>query len=353
MLIQVFTDKHTKGSTEQSRQIEAVMENALVHFGDRITRVAVYLSDENSSQKFGENDKRCVVEARLAGLQPITVSHRGALLEQAIDGAAAKLRKTLKRSVRRIDSVSKRRTRERAELRAAEPLLKHDVEIGNRKEFIEVLRPLLLCMGSHAWRELRIREASGTLPPDTVTLAGLLDEVVTRAWRQFADRPEWMSLDLWLTKLVDRALEEWIRPVQTVQATARDRGDEILLHGAPRVDDQEWSICLLSGDLSMNEEDGLPSPQSGLAEAHLEAEVIMDSIHRLLGNFPKAQRHAYVLNVLEAYAPADIAMLQGRPEREVRSDINGARDRLRVQMLDGAGSSTPPGILAAASAYER
>ena len=104
MQIQLSTDNHIVGSAELTRQAEAIVTNALSHFGDRVTRVEVFLSDENSSQKSAENDKHCVMEARLAGVQPIAVSHQGAFLDQAIDGAAAKLEKTLKRTLGRVDS---------------------------------------------------------------------------------------------------------------------------------------------------------------------------------------------------------------------------------------------------------
>ena len=97
MQIQVSTDNHIiVGSAELTRQVDAVVANALSQFDDRVTRVEVYLSDENGSQKSAENDKRCVMEARLAGLQPIAVSHHGTALEQVIDGAAVKLENTLK-----------------------------------------------------------------------------------------------------------------------------------------------------------------------------------------------------------------------------------------------------------------
>ncbi len=95
MQIQVNTDNHIEGSAELTRQVEAVVEETLGRFSDRITRVEVHLTDESSSSKARDNDKRCVMEARLAGLQPITVSHQGAALEQALDGAADKLAKTL------------------------------------------------------------------------------------------------------------------------------------------------------------------------------------------------------------------------------------------------------------------
>jgi len=71
MVIQVNTDKNIAGGGELPRQVEAVVEAALGRFGDRITRVEVYLTDESSSRKSRPDDKRCVMEARLAGLQPI------------------------------------------------------------------------------------------------------------------------------------------------------------------------------------------------------------------------------------------------------------------------------------------
>ena len=102
MQILVSTDNHINGSAELVHRVEVVIDVALGHFGDRITRVEVYLSDENGSQKFGNDDKRCVLEARLAGLKPIAVSHKGASLEQALKRAADKLAKTLMRTLGRI-----------------------------------------------------------------------------------------------------------------------------------------------------------------------------------------------------------------------------------------------------------
>ena len=103
MQVQVSTDSHVRGNEALTRQVEAVVEGTLGRFGDRITRVEVHLTDESGSQKSGDDDKRCVMEARLAGLQPITVSHQGASLEQALEGAADKLEKTLDRTLGRLD----------------------------------------------------------------------------------------------------------------------------------------------------------------------------------------------------------------------------------------------------------
>ncbi len=76
MKVQINTDSNIEGHDELVQQVEAVVRGALDRFSEQITRVEVYLSDENSDKKFGTDDKRCLLEARLAGLQPIAVSAR-------------------------------------------------------------------------------------------------------------------------------------------------------------------------------------------------------------------------------------------------------------------------------------
>lgn len=103
MQIQVNTDNHTAGSADLTRLVEGVVTSALSRFSTRITRVEVHLTDESSSAKSGGNDKRCVMEARLAGLQPITVTADSSSLEHALNSAADKLENTLTRTLERLD----------------------------------------------------------------------------------------------------------------------------------------------------------------------------------------------------------------------------------------------------------
>jgi ribosome-associated translation inhibitor RaiA len=103
MQIQVSTDNHTVGNEDLQRQVEDVVESKLGRYGERITRVEVHLTDENGTHKSGDRDKRCVMEARVAGLKPITVSAEGSSLEQALSGAGEKLTKTLKRTLGKMD----------------------------------------------------------------------------------------------------------------------------------------------------------------------------------------------------------------------------------------------------------
>jgi ribosome-associated translation inhibitor RaiA len=103
MLVQVHTDSNIRGDSALAAWVEAAVRDAIDRFSDRITRVAVHLSDENSASKAGSEVKRCLLEARVAGLRPISVSERADTLELAVDGAAAKLIRSLESTLGRLD----------------------------------------------------------------------------------------------------------------------------------------------------------------------------------------------------------------------------------------------------------
>ncbi len=102
MLVQVNTDSNIEGSSDQNQWIEAQVTGALDRFGDQITRVEVHLRDRNSDKKSGAADMDCLLEARVAGLQPQVVSHQAATLEDAVDGAVGKLKRSLESTLGRL-----------------------------------------------------------------------------------------------------------------------------------------------------------------------------------------------------------------------------------------------------------
>jgi ribosome-associated translation inhibitor RaiA len=79
---------------------------ALSRFSDRITRVEVHLSDQNSD-KSGQDDKRCMMEARIEGRQPTAVTHQAATLDDAVDGAADKLKRSIESTLERLEDAQR------------------------------------------------------------------------------------------------------------------------------------------------------------------------------------------------------------------------------------------------------
>ncbi len=90
MKIQLNTDVNIDGTEGLAAKVAATIEQALERFSEHVTRVEVHLSDENGD-KSGQQDQRCMLEARLEGRQPVAVTDHAATLEQAVHGAAQKL----------------------------------------------------------------------------------------------------------------------------------------------------------------------------------------------------------------------------------------------------------------------
>ena len=102
MKVQVETDHNVHGSEALNAHATNMIERALQHHGDQITRVEVHLTDENSSAKSGMRDKRCVIEARPAGLPPVAAHHTADTVDAALAGATEKLQRVLERSLGRL-----------------------------------------------------------------------------------------------------------------------------------------------------------------------------------------------------------------------------------------------------------
>ena len=94
MQIQVHCDKHIKNDVRLEEWVNTTVKDSLDLYKDDITRVDVFLSDENGG-KSGPNDKRCKMEARPKGHQPLIVSEDADSVYRAIEGAAEKLQHAL------------------------------------------------------------------------------------------------------------------------------------------------------------------------------------------------------------------------------------------------------------------
>ncbi|CAN5348181.1 hypothetical protein BH10BAC1_BH10BAC1_03780 [soil metagenome] len=94
MIIQFNTDKNISGNERLEGYVNSLITDDLAKFSDHITRIEVHLSDENGG-KAGENDKRCMLEARLEGKQPIAVTSHANTVEDAVNKALNKLKSSL------------------------------------------------------------------------------------------------------------------------------------------------------------------------------------------------------------------------------------------------------------------
>ncbi len=99
--VQVNTGHNIHGSEKLNLHIEGTVNASLGRFGRQITRIEIHLSDDNGGKSNGD-DKRCLLEARPAGHQPLVVTHVGATLDEAVDGAVDMMEKLLDRTFTKL-----------------------------------------------------------------------------------------------------------------------------------------------------------------------------------------------------------------------------------------------------------
>ncbi len=104
MHIQINTDSQTEGSAGLADDAQALIADKLSRFANRITRAEVHLTDENSAVKSGSNDKRCQIEVRIAGLQPISVTDYADSHDRALRNAAGKMQRLIETTLGKLDS---------------------------------------------------------------------------------------------------------------------------------------------------------------------------------------------------------------------------------------------------------
>jgi len=102
MQIKINTGHNISGREEMIRHTETVVESAQGHLADHITHVEVHISDDNG-KKGGGHDKRCMMETRLKGHRPMAVTNEAKTIDQAIGGAAEKLKSTLVHTLGRLN----------------------------------------------------------------------------------------------------------------------------------------------------------------------------------------------------------------------------------------------------------
>lgn|SRR5450830_989721 len=108
MQIQINTDHHIEGHEALSAWATGEVTNSLGHHKGQITRVEIHLTVD-SAHKGRPSDKRCVLEARMAGHQPLVVTEHAESFHLSVTGAAEKLNRlidsTLGRAARPTEAL--------------------------------------------------------------------------------------------------------------------------------------------------------------------------------------------------------------------------------------------------------
>lgn len=113
MQVQVNSDNTVTVDAEMIRLAEEDLNRILNRFESHVTRLEVHLSDING-ERGGPNDKRCLLEARLAAHDPLTVTAQASAVEASIKAAGQKMKNLLETT---LGKQAKRATTKQKALR--------------------------------------------------------------------------------------------------------------------------------------------------------------------------------------------------------------------------------------------
>jgi len=116
MQIQVHTDNLIEGGEALAKWVQSELQPRLSRFKEYTTRVEVFLSDTDARKTQG-GLKRCVLETRVSGRQPIAVNAEAEKIADAVTAATEKLMRALETDLGRLKDKNGRET-----IRTQEPL---------------------------------------------------------------------------------------------------------------------------------------------------------------------------------------------------------------------------------------
>lgn len=94
MEIQFNTDNNIEGKKALETYVNELVGSALSRYEDMITRIEIHLGDENGNKK-GPKDKKCTIECRMKGMDPIAVTSHEDNLKNAVSTSIDKMKAAL------------------------------------------------------------------------------------------------------------------------------------------------------------------------------------------------------------------------------------------------------------------
>ncbi|HTZ82600.1 MAG TPA: hypothetical protein VMB66_05385 [Candidatus Acidoferrales bacterium] len=180
-------------------------------------------------------------------------------------------------------------------------------------------------LGRFIEREILIREAQETIPPNSVSKEEVLDEAVAAALSDGLDKPEKLALEPWLYRQALHALDELSRPDES-------NGNAVHLEESarrPNVHSDESTLQFHQPDESITGATVIPDSRVATPEQILASDELLRLIASALRDLGAGPREAFILNAVEGFSVEEIVGITGLPAERVVEFVSAARDYLR------------------------
>ncbi|MEG0920551.1 MAG: HPF/RaiA family ribosome-associated protein [Comamonas sp.] len=109
MQVQLHAGDNVQGGDSLAHWAQDEVQNKLSRFREHVTRVEVYLTDVDALRNGGKG-KRCVMETRATGRQPLAVNAEAEKVGEAFNAALEKLHRALETDIAKMRDKGNRET---------------------------------------------------------------------------------------------------------------------------------------------------------------------------------------------------------------------------------------------------
>lgn len=95
MTIQINAGDHVENNERATEYFTELVMKDLDHYAEYLTRVEVHFADINGA-KSGPQDKKCTIEARMRGRDPLAVTAQDEKIEKAFNSALGKVKASMR-----------------------------------------------------------------------------------------------------------------------------------------------------------------------------------------------------------------------------------------------------------------
>ena len=175
-------------------------------------------------------------------------------------------------------------------------------------------------------REILIREAQGTIAPDSISKDEVIDEAIAGALGDGQEKPEKLALEPWLYRQALSAIDQLSRADES-------NGNAVHLEESARRPNvrgsDEAELQFHQPDESITAETVIPDFRVATPEQIMASDELLRMVASALRDLGAGPREAFILHALEGFSVEEIAAITGSPAERVVAHVSAAREHLR------------------------
>jgi RNA polymerase sigma factor (sigma-70 family) len=175
-------------------------------------------------------------------------------------------------------------------------------------------------------RELFLRENSGQLEPDSISVEEVVDEAVARALDEKIQKPDRLGLEGWLYRLAIQAMDDFQSRLPESESDVNLQG---LRHRRNERASDEPRFQFHQPDEAMTTESGIADMGTATPEEIAYTDEMIALVQFALGAAAPQDRESFILHTLEGFSIEEIAVITDRKPEFVQQAIARAREKLR------------------------